>query len=207
MDWEATKAAMYEASSAHEIARDPSAKRSASSRKYIAGARPTSRRRSRSAWPGCSPLQIAAAEEWRDLHRVPEKFRVGHEAHFQVTRFFEYDFPVAARGDSLHAGGYLYLPRVPRGGSNEANVTDSGVALLLGARESRRETPTRAANPADDKKGLRQGAGRVPDYAVRARVLLRFKFDTDLLAGLKSGQAGKIRNAIILSGMGSVRGY
>jgi len=38
--------------------------------------------------------------------------------------------------------------------------------------------------------------------------VLRFKFDTDLLAGLeKMVKQEKIKNAVILSGFGSVRGY
>jgi predicted DNA-binding protein with PD1-like motif len=53
----------------------------------------------------------------------------------------------------------------------------------------------------------------VPDvYAVEGKfervVVLRFKFDTDLLAGLeRMVKEQKIRNAVILSGIGSVRGY
>src|SRR5450631_2188946 len=80
------------------------------------------------------------------------------------------------------------------------------VALALAAQESRREI----VNPADDKKGL---SDKVPDvYAIPTQfdrvVVLRFKFDTDILAGLqKMVKEQKISNAIILSGMGSVRGY
>jgi len=54
---------------------------------------------------------------------------------------------------------------------------------------------------------------KVPDvYAIPTQfdrvVVLRFKFDTDLLAGLeKMVKQQKISNAIILSGLGSVRGY
>jgi predicted DNA-binding protein with PD1-like motif len=83
-------------------------------------------------------------------------------------------------------------------------------ALALAAQESRREITNPAANPADDAKGL---SAQVPDvYAIPtefARVLiLRFKFDTDLLAGLeKIVKQEKIRNAVILAGAGSVRGY
>ena len=53
----------------------------------------------------------------------------------------------------------------------------------------------------------------MPDvYAVAGRfdriLTLRFKFDTDLLAGIeKMVKQEKIRNAVILSGAGSVRGY
>ncbi|MEO8596971.1 MAG: PPC domain-containing DNA-binding protein [Candidatus Solibacter sp.] len=84
------------------------------------------------------------------------------------------------------------------------------VALVLGAQETRREVVQSSANPADDAKGL---SSTVPDvYAVATQfervVVLRFKFDTDLLAGLeKMVKQENIQNAIILSGIGSVRGY
>lgn len=84
------------------------------------------------------------------------------------------------------------------------------LAAVLAAQESRHEVVNAAKNPADDAKGL---SDKVPDvYAVATQfervVLLRFKFDTDLLAGLeKMVKQEKIHNAIILSGMGSVRGY
>ena len=80
----------------------------------------------------------------------------------------------------------------------------------LAAQETRHETTNASANPADDTKGL---SAQVPDvYAIRTQfdrvVVLRFKFDTDLLAGLeKMVKQEKIRNAVILSGFGSVRGY
>jgi uncharacterized protein len=49
-------------------------------------------------------------------------------------------------------------------------------------------------------------------YAIEGRfdrlVILRFKFDTDLLAGIeKVVKQEKIRNGVILSAAGSVRGY
>jgi predicted DNA-binding protein with PD1-like motif len=84
------------------------------------------------------------------------------------------------------------------------------LATQTAAQESRREITNPAANPADDAKGLSE---KVPDvYAIPTQfdrvVILRFKFDTDLLAGLqKMVKQEKIANAIILSGMGSVRGY
>jgi predicted DNA-binding protein with PD1-like motif len=84
------------------------------------------------------------------------------------------------------------------------------LATQAAAQESRREITNPAANPADDAKGLSE---QVPDvYAIPTQfdrvVVLRFKFDTDLLAGLeKMVKQQKISNAIILSGMGSVRGY
>jgi predicted DNA-binding protein with PD1-like motif len=84
------------------------------------------------------------------------------------------------------------------------------LALALAAQETRREVTNPSANPVDDTKGL---SAQVPDvYAIRAQfervLVLRFKFDTDLLAGLeKMVKQEKIKNAVILSAFGSVRGY
>ena len=84
------------------------------------------------------------------------------------------------------------------------------LALAVGAQETRREIVNAAPHPEDDAKGL---SDQVPDvYAVPtefARVLiLRFKYETDLLAGLeKMVRQEHIRNAVILAGAGSVRGY
>ena len=78
------------------------------------------------------------------------------------------------------------------------------------AQITRREVVNAAANAADDAKGLSRA---VPDvYAIQgsfSRVLvLRFKFGTDLLAGLEKMVAEqKIKNAVILSAAGSVRNY
>ncbi len=85
-----------------------------------------------------------------------------------------------------------------------------GAALSLPAQETRREVVHTSPNPADD---TRPNSNRVPEvYAVNASVqrvvILRFKFGTDLLAGLqKMVKEEKIRNAVILSGFGSVRNY
>ena len=71
------------------------------------------------------------------------------------------------------------------------------IALALAAQETRREETLRSANPIDDTKAL---SASVPDvYAIRAQldrvVVLRFKFDTDLLAGLeKMVKQEKIKN-------------
>jgi predicted DNA-binding protein with PD1-like motif len=84
------------------------------------------------------------------------------------------------------------------------------IALALAAQETRREVTNASPNPADDTKALSE---RVPDvYAIRSQfervLVLRFKFDTDLLAGLeKMVKQEKIKNAVILSAFGSVRGY
>lgn len=83
-------------------------------------------------------------------------------------------------------------------------------AAALCAQETRREIVNAASKPADDTKA---NSEQVPDvYALNGRfdrvVILRFKFDTDLLAGIgKMVKQEKIRNAVILSGAGSVRGY
>jgi predicted DNA-binding protein with PD1-like motif len=84
------------------------------------------------------------------------------------------------------------------------------MAFALAAQETRHEVTNASPNPVDDTKAL---SAQVPDvYAIRAQfervLVLRFKFDTDLLAGLeKMVQQEKIKNAVILSGFGSVRGY
>ena len=78
------------------------------------------------------------------------------------------------------------------------------------AQKTRREVTHPSANPADDA-GLNSPS--VPEaLALNAhltRVLvLRFKYNTDLLAEInKMVQQEKIRNAVVLSGFGSVRNY
>lgn len=83
-------------------------------------------------------------------------------------------------------------------------------ALTLPAQETRRTVSHAAANPADDQRPNNPAVPNV--YALDAHlqriVILRFKYGTDLLAGLqKAIQEKKIRNAVILSGFGSVRNY
>ena len=84
------------------------------------------------------------------------------------------------------------------------------LALPLFAQETRREITNTSPRPADD---ARPNSAAVPDvYAIPTQfervLVLRFKFDTDLLAGMeKMVKQEKIRNAVILSGAGSVRGY
>mgnify|MGYP005844894255 CR=1 FL=1 len=69
---------------------------------------------------------------------------------------------------------------------------------------------TKPTTPADDAK---PNSASVPDvYAVPAQIqkvlILRFKYQTDLLAGLeKMVKENGIRNAVILSGIGSARNY
>jgi predicted DNA-binding protein with PD1-like motif len=81
---------------------------------------------------------------------------------------------------------------------------------ILAAQETRREIVNAAPTPAEDAKG---NSDKVPDvYAIKGQfdriLILRFKFNSDLLAGLeKMVKQEKISNAVILSGIGSVRGY
>jgi predicted DNA-binding protein with PD1-like motif len=83
-------------------------------------------------------------------------------------------------------------------------------AAAAGAQQTRREQVNPSADPAAD---ARPNSDKVPDvYAIQGQfdriVVMRFKFGTDLLAGFEKIVAQqKIRNAVILSGAGSVRGY
>lgn len=83
-------------------------------------------------------------------------------------------------------------------------------AVSLSGQQTRKEIVNAAPTPAEDAKpNSDQVAGA---YAVSGhfeRVLvLRFKFDVDLLAGIEKMVSNeKIRNAVILAGIGSVRGY
>jgi predicted DNA-binding protein with PD1-like motif len=84
------------------------------------------------------------------------------------------------------------------------------VSFCCLAQQTRREVLHHAANPADAAK---PNSPNVPDAltfnAHLERVLvLRFRYNTDLLAEVnKMVQQEKIRNAVILSGFGSVRNY
>lgn len=80
----------------------------------------------------------------------------------------------------------------------------------LCAQETRHTIINPSPNPADDAK---LNSPKVPDvYAITAHfdhlVILRFKYKTDLLAGLKEMvQQQHIRNGVILAAVGSVRSY
>src|SRR6267142_3673128 len=86
----------------------------------------------------------------------------------------------------------------------------SAMVGVLSAQQTRREIVNAAPTPAEDAKA---NSDKVPDvYALSGHfdrvVILRFKFDVDLLAGIeKMVKQEKIRNAVILSAVGSVRGY
>ncbi|HEV2275838.1 MAG TPA: PPC domain-containing DNA-binding protein [Acidobacteriaceae bacterium] len=78
------------------------------------------------------------------------------------------------------------------------------------AQETRRTAVNASSNPADDS---RENSNKVPDvFAVSGHfdriVVLRFKYKADLLAGLQKMIAQEhIQNGVILSAIGSVRGY
>ena len=80
---------------------------------------------------------------------------------------------------------------------------------IISAQETRTDAPN-ANHSGDDEKLDRD---QVPAaYAVDVRferiVLVRCKFDTDLLVGIQAMvKKQHIRNAVILAGIGSVRGY
>lgn len=84
------------------------------------------------------------------------------------------------------------------------------LASALIAQQTRREIVNAAPTPEGDTK---PNSDKVPDvYALSGnfdRVLvLRFKFGVDLLDGIKKMvKQEKIKNAVILAGAGSVRGY
>ena len=84
------------------------------------------------------------------------------------------------------------------------------LAVAAAAQQTRREQTNHSPNPADD---LKPNSDKVPDvYAITGQfdriVTLRFKFGADLLAGMEKIVAEqKIKNAVILAGAGSVRGY
>ncbi len=85
--------------------------------------------------------------------------------------------------------------------------------LALCAHTDAQETRTEFTNPATNAEDHRPNNVSVPEgYAVPGNfvkvLVMRFKYRTDLLAGIDSlAHTLKIRNAVILSGIGSVRNY
>jgi hypothetical protein len=83
------------------------------------------------------------------------------------------------------------------------------ISGIVVAQQTRTEV-TKATTLADDSK---PNSDTVPQvYALGGQferiLVLRFKYEADLLAGLESMvKQHKIRNAVILSGIGSVKGY
>lgn len=87
------------------------------------------------------------------------------------------------------------------------------LAMILSAAASAQVTRTEVTKATTPKDDAKSNSPSVPDvYAVSSQfervVILRFKFETDLLAGFeKAVKQEKIRNAVILSAAGSVRNY
>lgn len=81
-------------------------------------------------------------------------------------------------------------------------------AVLVG--QQTRTEVTKSTTPYDDSK---PNSAQVPEaYAVSGQferiLVLRFKYDSDLLAGIQSMvEQHRVRNAVILSGIGSVKSY
>jgi len=81
---------------------------------------------------------------------------------------------------------------------------------LLLAQETRRSAANPSPNPADDSKENSKAVSDV--YAITGHfdrvVVLRFKYKTDLLAGMeKIVKQEHIQNGVILSAIGSLRSY
>jgi len=91
--------------------------------------------------------------------------------------------------------------------------TLAAVLVLLAATAMSPATETRTEITRPAAADAQPNNPAVPDvYAVEGKfervVVLRFKYDTDLLAGLeRMVKEQKIRNAVILAAAGSVRGY
>src|SRR5579872_6201738 len=82
--------------------------------------------------------------------------------------------------------------------------------VSLPAQETRHIVTHRAANPADDTRANNPQMADVEalDAHLQGIVVLRFRYNTDLLAGLEQAiRERHIKNALILSGFGSVRNY
>jgi len=86
-------------------------------------------------------------------------------------------------------------------------------ALFATAAAFAQKTQVEVTKPTTAERDSKPNSDKVPDvYAISGQlqrvVVLRFKYQADLLAGLEKMMAEqKIRNAVILSGIGSVRNY
>jgi hypothetical protein len=84
------------------------------------------------------------------------------------------------------------------------------IAASAAAQETRKEIVNAAPTPEGDSHS---NSDKIPDvYAIPGQfdriLVLRFKYKADLLAGMeKIVKDEKIKNAVILSGAGGVRGY
>ncbi|HUJ09788.1 MAG TPA: PPC domain-containing DNA-binding protein [Verrucomicrobiae bacterium] len=89
------------------------------------------------------------------------------------------------------------------------SITILAMTNWVGAKQTRREI-VNSTTPAEDSK---PNSNAVPaEYAITGQfdriLIVRLKYQTDLLGGLQEAvKTNHIRNAVILSGIGSVRGY
>ncbi len=89
----------------------------------------------------------------------------------------------------------------------------AAAALCLVPLATAQVTKTELYKPTTPKDDAKANSPEVPDvYAISGEfkrvVVLRFKYEADLLAGMeKMVKQHKIKNAVILSGIGSVRNY
>ena len=86
-------------------------------------------------------------------------------------------------------------------------------ALLFAPSAFAQKTVTEIVKPTTPEDDAKPNSDKVPDvYAVSGQlkrvVVMRFKYQADLLAGMeKMVKEQKIRNAVFLSGIGSLRNY
>jgi predicted DNA-binding protein with PD1-like motif len=87
------------------------------------------------------------------------------------------------------------------------------VLLMVGTWVGAQQTRTEKIRPTTATEDSKPNSATVPDvYAIAGQfdrvLVVRMKYQTDLLAGLENAvKTNHIRNAVILSGIGSVRGY
>jgi predicted DNA-binding protein with PD1-like motif len=85
--------------------------------------------------------------------------------------------------------------------------------VILPAAMPAQQTRTEVVKPTTPADDAKPNSDKVPDvYAVAGQfdriLVLRFKYQTDLLGGLeKMVKQHQIRNAVVLAGAGSLRGY
>jgi len=85
--------------------------------------------------------------------------------------------------------------------------------ILLAGVTSAQQTRTEVTKPTTPEDDSKPNSDKVPEvYAISGQfkrfLVLRLKYQADLLAGLeRMAKEHKIRNAVIVSGIGSLRGY
>lgn len=117
--------------------------------------------------------------------------------------------PEAAKGGAAGGAADIMFPMRNLVLGCTLTAIAAGVSGMVLAQQTRREE-VRSSGAAED---ARPNDPKVPDvYAITGQfermVILRFKYQTDLLAGIeKMVKEQKIKNAVFLSAVGSVRNY